>query len=182
MIFDHLLIHNYTTGLASYGIKGSDNSNLTVRNCIIYDGQSSGIRLDQITASGIMQNCTVYGITGTGVYEENGTLTVTNTISMGNTTDFSGGTQSYNISADATAAGLGSLINKVAADQFVNFSTMDVHLKPGADAIHTGTSYKYKSGGRVATSADYDNTIKVADALYGHSRIKMPYGLVVLGY
>jgi hypothetical protein len=141
VIFDHLLIHNYTTGLASYGIKGADNSTFTVRNCIIYDGQSSGIRLSGLTSTGIVQNCTVYGITGTGISKDDGTVTVTNSISMGNTTDFSGGTQSYNLSSDATATGTGSLINKVAADQFVNItaSSEDLHLKAGADAIDTGT-------------------------------------------
>lgn len=29
---------------------------------------------------------------------------------------------------------------------------------------------------------DYKSTIKIADALYGHSRISMPYGLTVIGY
>ena len=43
-------------------------------------------------------------------------------------------------------------------------------------------SYKYMSGGRPVSSADYENTVAVADALYGHSRIKLPYGLTVLGY
>ena len=42
--------------------------------------------------------------------------------------------------------------------------------------------YKYKSGGRPTSSKDYDNTISVADALYSHSRIKMPYSLTVIGY
>ena len=141
VIFDHLLIHNYTTGFASYGIKGSDNSSFTVRNCIIYDGESSGIRLDQLTSTGTVQNCTVYGITANGIYQDNGTLTVTNSISMGNSLlDFKGGgTLSYNISSDAT--GTGSLINKVAADQFVNITagSENLHLKAGADAIDTGT-------------------------------------------
>ena len=141
VIFDHLLIHNYTTGFASYGIKGSDNSTFTVRNCIIYDGGSSGIRLSGLTSTGIVQNCTVYGIAGNGIYQDDGTVTVTNSISMGNTTDFNGGTQSYNLSSDATATGTGSLINKVAADQFVNITagSEDLHLKTAADAIDTGT-------------------------------------------
>ena len=42
--------------------------------------------------------------------------------------------------------------------------------------------YRYQSGGRSAVSADYDNTVSVAETLYGHSRIRMPYGLVVIGY
>lgn len=43
-------------------------------------------------------------------------------------------------------------------------------------------AYKYKSQGRNTSSRDYENTVAVADALYGHSRINMPFGLTVLGY
>lgn len=43
-------------------------------------------------------------------------------------------------------------------------------------------SYRYKTGGRDVVSNDYDNTIAVADALFGHSRIQMPFSLCVIGY
>ena len=43
-------------------------------------------------------------------------------------------------------------------------------------------AYTFKSGGRTTTSRDYENTRAVADALYGHSRLKMPYRLLVIGY
>ena len=36
--------------------------------------------------------------------------------------------------------------------------------------------YKYNSNGRLIASKDYENTISVADALYSHTRIKIPYG------
>lgn len=42
--------------------------------------------------------------------------------------------------------------------------------------------YKYKSSGRSASSNDYQNTCDVATALYGHSRLRVPYGLTVIGY
>jgi len=42
--------------------------------------------------------------------------------------------------------------------------------------------YKYKTGGRTAISTDFKNTCAVAEALYGHSRITLPYGLTVIGY
>ena len=48
--------------------------------------------------------------------------------------------------------------------------------------LAVANSYKYMSSGRPTVSKDYDNTIAVADALYGHSRMKMPYGLTVVGY
>lgn len=43
-------------------------------------------------------------------------------------------------------------------------------------------TYKYVSGGKQTKSTDYANAIDVASALYGHSRIRFPYGLTVLGY
>lgn len=42
--------------------------------------------------------------------------------------------------------------------------------------------YKYRNSGKSTTSKDYESTIAVADALYGHSRMKLPYGLTVIGY
>jgi len=42
--------------------------------------------------------------------------------------------------------------------------------------------YTYSPGGKEASSKDCDNTVAVADALYGHSRLRVPYGLTVIGY
>jgi hypothetical protein len=42
--------------------------------------------------------------------------------------------------------------------------------------------YRYKSGGRDTVSADYKNTVEVAEALFGHTRVRIPYGLTVIGY
>lgn len=38
--------------------------------------------------------------------------------------------------------------------------------------------YRYKGG----VSEDYTHTVGVADALYGHSRVQMPFSLCVIGY
>ena len=43
-------------------------------------------------------------------------------------------------------------------------------------------SYKYRTGNRQTTSKDYENSVAVADALYGHSRIHMPFTLTIIGY
>lgn len=43
-------------------------------------------------------------------------------------------------------------------------------------------AYKYKTGPRDVVSPDYDNTISVAETLYGHTRVRLPYTLVVIGY
>ena len=48
--------------------------------------------------------------------------------------------------------------------------------------LAVANSYRYKSGERDTISRDYDKAVAVADALYGHSRIRMPYRLVVVGY
>ena len=42
--------------------------------------------------------------------------------------------------------------------------------------------YKYQSGGKAASSTDYKNTCNVADTLYAHTRVKLPYALTVIGY
>jgi hypothetical protein len=43
-------------------------------------------------------------------------------------------------------------------------------------------AYKYQSGGRTVISADYENTINVAQTLFGHTRVRLPYGLLIIGY
>ena len=42
--------------------------------------------------------------------------------------------------------------------------------------------YRYKTNDRDAMSTDYANTVAVADAVYGHSRVRMPFSLCVIGY
>jgi hypothetical protein len=42
--------------------------------------------------------------------------------------------------------------------------------------------YRYQSGGKTTVSKDYENTCAVADALFGHTRMALPYRLVVVGY
>lgn len=38
--------------------------------------------------------------------------------------------------------------------------------------------YKYSSG----TSPDFEKSKSIAEALYGHSRVDLPYGLLLVGY
>jgi hypothetical protein len=42
--------------------------------------------------------------------------------------------------------------------------------------------YRYLSSGKPVVSRDYENATSVADALYSHTRIKMPYRLTLIGY
>jgi hypothetical protein len=42
--------------------------------------------------------------------------------------------------------------------------------------------YRYKTSGRPATSRDYANARQLAEAIYGHSRLRLPYNLILIGY
>ncbi len=48
--------------------------------------------------------------------------------------------------------------------------------------LAVSNEYKYQSGGRSTISRDYENTINLAEALYGHSRMRLPFNLIVIGY
>jgi hypothetical protein len=75
-------------------------------------------------------------------------------------------------------AGRAILGNAVFRDLFQAMVMPDVeHL-----CLAVPNVYKYNSGGRQLSSKYYDKTVSIADALYGHSRVAMPYGLTVIGY
>lgn len=48
--------------------------------------------------------------------------------------------------------------------------------------LAVSNEYKYKAGGREAISPDYQNTLRLADAIFGHNRVQMPYRLLLIGY
>jgi hypothetical protein len=48
--------------------------------------------------------------------------------------------------------------------------------------LAVSNSYKFRSGGKKIVSQDYTNAISVAATLYGHTRLKLPYGLTIIGY
>jgi hypothetical protein len=75
-------------------------------------------------------------------------------------------------------AGRAILGNAVFRDLFQAMVMPDVqHL-----CLAVPNVYKYNSGGRQLSSKYYEKTVSIADALYGHSRVDMPYGLTVIGY
>lgn len=75
-------------------------------------------------------------------------------------------------------AGRAILGNAVFRDLFQAMVMPDVeHL-----CLAVPNVYKYNSAGRQLSSKYYDKTVSIADALYGHSRVAMPYGLTVIGY
>jgi len=117
VLLDGLLIHDFDgTGGTAAGILGGQLGDFVVRNSIIYDGGGAGVRMDRPTASGLVQNCTVFGMSGTGISEGDGLLNVHNTISMGNgEADFQirRGNQDHNLSSDGSAAGRGSMTGRL---------------------------------------------------------------------
>jgi hypothetical protein len=75
-------------------------------------------------------------------------------------------------------AGRAILGNAMFRDLFQAMVMTDVdHLCLGIPNL-----YKHKSGGRNVTVKYYDKAISIAAALYGHTRVTMPYGLTVIGY
>ncbi len=48
--------------------------------------------------------------------------------------------------------------------------------------LAVSNAYRYKSSGKPAVSRDYENTRQVAEAVYGHSRLRLPYSLILIGY
>lgn len=75
-------------------------------------------------------------------------------------------------------AGRATMGNAIFRDFFQAMIMVDVeHL-----CIAVPNQYKYVSKNKPMVSRDYEKTISVADALYGHSRAHLPYGLTVIGY
>lgn len=48
--------------------------------------------------------------------------------------------------------------------------------------LAVSNTYKFMNSGRQSVSRDYDNARDMAEAVYGHSRVKMPYRLLLVGY
>jgi hypothetical protein len=75
-------------------------------------------------------------------------------------------------------AGRGWMGNAVYRDLIQALVMVDVDYL----CIGVSNAYRYNSGGKTLVSKDYENTVSVADALFGHSRIQLPYRLIVIGY
>jgi hypothetical protein len=48
-------------------------------------------------------------------------------------------------------------------------------------AVANGYRYQPKKSKKQVISRDYENCVSVAEALYGHDRLRMPYKLVLIG-
>ena len=72
-------------------------------------------------------------------------------------------------------AGRGSMGNAIYRDLVQALVMVEL------DYLVLAVANTYKFGG-YTPSRDYEQAVKIADALYGHSRIQMPYRLLVIGY
>ena len=43
-------------------------------------------------------------------------------------------------------------------------------------------AYKFNNSGKQTISSDFENTRAVVSAVYGHSRVRIPYALLLIGY
>ena len=75
-------------------------------------------------------------------------------------------------------AGRAILGNAIFRDLFQAMVMTDVdHLCLAVPLV-----YKYKSNARAMSSRYYEKTVSVAEALYGHARVRLPFELTVIGY
>lgn len=72
-------------------------------------------------------------------------------------------------------AGRGSMGNAIYRDLVQALVMVELEYL----VLAVANTYKF---GTYTPSRDYEQAVKIADALYGHSRIEMPYRLVVVGY
>ncbi len=75
-------------------------------------------------------------------------------------------------------AGRGWMGNAVYRDLVQAMVMVDVDYL----CLAVANTYRFKSGDRATVSKDYENTAAVATALFGHARVQMPFGLILIGY
>ena len=75
-------------------------------------------------------------------------------------------------------AGRGWMGNAVYRDLILASVMVDVDYF----VLAVANAYRYKTVGREAVSRDYDNATGLADTLFSHDRVRLPYRLAVIGY
>lgn len=144
--FNNLFVVRTGNGGVAFLVDGADDTEIV--NCISIQpaGSAGGKLVYQVTAGkdvNVFNSVCYFGAgatNGTG-YHLRGTGDIRNCISVGapqNDFDVTiGGTESNNISSDATANGTGSVINQKAANLFVDAAN-NFRLKAGCAAIDEG--------------------------------------------
>ena len=146
VVLNRLLIYDFDDGAFDVsGIEAGPGADVTVRNAILFGGDT-GVRGTGADANVTLQNVTAFGMTGTGIFEDQATFDATNVISMNNALDFNivNGSQTTTLSSDGSGTSVG-----VASTQFISIATglEDLHLAATAvDAIDLGTDLSAQFG------------------------------------
>ncbi len=181
VLLQNLLIHDYFDASASadisgIAIAGTGGKSVTVRNTMIWDGDSDGIQGDDPTDTALIENVTIDDMRdfGQGIDAGASGFTVRNTIvtrSPGG--DFGGpfaAGSSHNVSSDATAPGASPLSGVTAASLFVAPGA-NLHLKaapnPALDSgVDLSPSFATDVDGQTRT-ANWDRGADEAGTLTG---------------
>ena len=154
VLLQNLLLHDFYDGPGAgdadgIRLSGSAGKSVTVRNTMIWDGDTFGIAADELTDTLLVENCSINWMQDAGsrgIYGQLSAVTVRNTI-VANTTgpnyQTAGGTivGSNNTSSDATATALftnGQTAAAAALFVLPDVSNANLHLKAGAVAIDAG--------------------------------------------
>ncbi|MHC4767455.1 MAG: right-handed parallel beta-helix repeat-containing protein [Planctomycetota bacterium] len=155
----NLLLHNFFTGTSDSALHFRAD-NVTAQNTIIYDGDGEGIRV-RLGTGHVIDNCTIYGIIGDGVYQLSGTgVSIRNTICVGNTSDdfdLQGTVDYFDYNMYDTLAGLPAGAN----DQSPPADPDDlfVSIAPGSEDLHLETTGHSAGNTGLDLSTDFTTDI-----------------------
>jgi hypothetical protein len=155
----HLLLHNFFTGTSDSALHFRAN-NITARNTIICDGEGEGIRV-RLGTGHVIDNCTIYGIIGDGIYQLSGTgVSIRNTICVGNTSDdfdLRGTVDYFDYNMYSTLSGPSAGAN----DQSPPSDPDDLFISvfPGSEDLHLESSGHSAGNNGLDLSADFTTDI-----------------------
>lgn len=144
VLLQNLLVHNFAdpiNDISGIDVAGDNTvaKGVTIRNCMIWDGDYNGIEGDGALDTVIIENVSIDGMVNRGIHASGSPLTIRNTIVTGSgNEDYGvggGGTLSgsNNTSSDGTAVfGANSQTGVGAASVFVTPGA-NLHLKTGAN-------------------------------------------------
>ena len=163
VLLQNLLIHDFFDAdeeVRGIRLSGDGGKTVTIRNCMIWDGDHRGIEGDHATDTLIIENCSIDNMAqgdGEGIVTRSSTVTVKNTIATSNPGGgFTGSgfsaASTNNTSSNGTIPGANSQ-TAFATDLF-EVPNSNLHLKSGAVAIDTAVdlsasfAYDIDGGGR----------------------------------
>jgi len=143
VVLQNLLVHNFAdpvNDVSGIDLAGDNtvSRGVTIRNCMIWDGDNYGIEGDGPLDTLIIENVSIDGMVNKGIHAAGSPVTIRNTIATGSgSEDYgvgSGGTLSgsNNTSSDGTSS-FGANSQTVAAALLFVTPGADLHLRAGAN-------------------------------------------------